>query len=160
MPIPIKRERRKLPLMCFQKALNCPLNKSFTASPLMAASDPTKSSYMPIMKAIVPPETPGMTSAAPIQAPLTATIMFFKNPFITLHFFGYLIFVRNSFIAANICLASERRSSVGLPDMTISYEWPGNPHLPILNLAFAHLLRNSIGKSPLSTIDMKRSLCS
>ena len=81
-PIPTTSESRKLPLMCFQKAANRPLSSSFTASPFIEASEPTNSSYIPIMKAIVPPDTPGMTSAAPIQAPFTATITFFQNPFI------------------------------------------------------------------------------
>ena len=82
MPIPITRERRKLPLMCFQKALNCPFSSSLTASPLIDARELTKSSYMPMMKAMVPPDTPGITSAAPMHAPLTAVIMYFPNPFI------------------------------------------------------------------------------
>ena len=82
MPIPMMSESRKLPLMCFQNALNLPLKRSFTASALMDAREPTNSSYMPMMKAIVPPDTPGITSAAPMHAPLTATVIYFNNPFI------------------------------------------------------------------------------
>ncbi len=44
MPIPMNRLSRKLPLMCFQNALNFPLRSSFTASVLMDASEPTNSS--------------------------------------------------------------------------------------------------------------------
>ena len=90
-PMPITSESRNVPLMCFQNALNCPFSSMRTASALIEASEPTNSSYMPMMKAIVPPDTPGMTSAAPIHAPLTATMRFFTNPFILLHYPFYEI---------------------------------------------------------------------
>ena len=83
IPIPATSDRRKFPLMCFQNSLILPLSSSLTASALMDAIEPTNSSYIPIMKAIVPPDTPGITSAAPMQAPLTATPTYFINPFIT-----------------------------------------------------------------------------
>ena len=72
-PIPATRESRNVPLICFQNALNCPLKRRRTASALMDAIEATNSSYMPIMKAIVPPDTPGITSAAPMHAPFTLT---------------------------------------------------------------------------------------
>ena len=44
MPIPMKSERRKPPLICFQNALSCPFISRRTASALMDASEPTNSS--------------------------------------------------------------------------------------------------------------------
>ena len=82
MPIPATSERRKFPLMCFQNSRILPLKSSLTASALMDAMEPTNSSYIPMMKAIVPPDTPGITSAAPMQAPLSVTPAYFINPFI------------------------------------------------------------------------------
>ena len=114
-PIPTTSDRRNPPLISFQNSLNLPLKNSFTASALIAASDATNLSYIPIMKAMVPPDTPGITSAAPIHAPLTAVNIYSENLPIY-----YLTFSRNSVIPANILRTSERRSSVGLPDITIS----------------------------------------
>ena len=84
MPIPSTIETRNVPFMCFQKALNWPLKRSFMASALIDAIEPTNSSYMPIMNAMVPPDTPGMTSAAPMQAPLRVTMRYFLRLFIIL----------------------------------------------------------------------------
>ena len=72
MPMPAIRARRNEPLMCFQKSLKRPRRSRRTASMLTDAMDPTNSSYIPVMKAIVPPDTPGITSAPPMHAPFTA----------------------------------------------------------------------------------------
>ena len=82
-PMPIISDRRKLPLMCIQKSRILNFASIFTDSASMRAIDPTNSSYMPIMKAMVPPDTPGMTSAAPLQAPLTDVSRYFLRLFIT-----------------------------------------------------------------------------
>ena len=74
-PIPAANATRKFPLMCFQNLRISPLNSSFSASAFIEAMDPTNSSYMPMMNAIVPPDTPGMTSAAPIHAPFMAIVI-------------------------------------------------------------------------------------
>ena len=74
MSIPPISEIRKFPLICVQNCLNFPLNRSLTAVILIAFIEPTSSSYIPVMKAIVPPDTPGITSAAPMQIPLTAVM--------------------------------------------------------------------------------------
>ena len=71
-PMPRIRDMRKFPLMCFQNSRNFPLKRRRKASVLTDAMELTNSSYMPIMKAIVPPDTPGITSAAPMHAPFTA----------------------------------------------------------------------------------------
>ena len=60
----------------------------------------------------MPPDTPGMTSAAPMQAPLMVIPRYFISPFIS-----YWILVRNSVADANISLASDLRSSAELLEM-------------------------------------------
>ena len=73
-PMPAINDRRKPPLMCFQNSLNLPRKNRPSALLSICAIEPTNSSYMPVMNAMVPPDTPGMTSAAPMQAPLVPII--------------------------------------------------------------------------------------
>ena len=45
----------------------------------MDLMEPSSSSYMPVRKAIVPPDTPGITSAAPMPMPLRVIIAYEEN---------------------------------------------------------------------------------
>ncbi len=81
--IPITKESKKLPFIDFHNALNPSNFKTFIALKLTELILSNNSSYIPEIKAIVPPETPGTTSAAPIAIPLSEIIIYsFKLRFI------------------------------------------------------------------------------
>ena len=76
--------------MVFQKPFRSPLNKSFQVDTLMSELRASISSLnIPVRRATVPPETPGITFAAPMAKPLSATTMFLRIPVM-----GYIIFPR------------------------------------------------------------------
>ena len=61
--------------MCFQNSFNLPVKSIRIAVESKELIEPTSSSKMPVMKAMVPPLTPGITSAAPMAAPLSTSII-------------------------------------------------------------------------------------
>ena len=69
IPIPSKTLKRKVPLMAFQNSAILKLKRSLMALRFTDLIELINSSYIPVIKAIVPPETPGTTSAAPIAIP-------------------------------------------------------------------------------------------
>ena len=71
MSIPHPTAKRKLPLMCFQNLIIFPVRSRRIALVSKEFIEATSSSKMPVMKAIVPPLTPGITSAAPIPIPFS-----------------------------------------------------------------------------------------
>ena len=60
----------------------------------MALRESMISVNIPVRRAIVPPDTPGITFAAPMPNPLIPVMMFFVNPFIVNISFVYLIVSR------------------------------------------------------------------
>ena len=68
--IPVKTESRKLPFTCFQKSFNLKVTRNFNAVRLTDFRECISSSYIPVINAIVPPDTPGIISEAPIPIPL------------------------------------------------------------------------------------------
>ena len=75
IPIPNNKDTKKLPLICRQKATIPSLNSILKAFKLIRLIESTNSSQMPDIKAIVPPDTPGTTSAAPIAIPFRLIIV-------------------------------------------------------------------------------------
>ena len=74
---PIASQSRNVPFMVFQNSLNCPFKAIFQVETLIRAFNESISSLkIPVSKAMVPPETPGITFAAPMANPLSATTMF------------------------------------------------------------------------------------
>ena len=77
---PTKSATRKFPSTSFHHFLKSPLKKSFQifteANALIAA---IRREYIPVIRAMVPPDTPGTTLAAPIPKPFNAVP---KNCFI------------------------------------------------------------------------------
>ena len=67
--IPATTENKKLPFICFHNSCHLKVNRSRKACKLMERMELINSSYIPVIKAMVPPDTPGMTSAAPIAHP-------------------------------------------------------------------------------------------
>ena len=80
--IPVKSNSRKGPLIDFHAPLIPSALSVLNRERFMALMLFSKGSYMPDMKAIVPPETPGTTSAAPMAIPLRKINSEFK-PFIS-----------------------------------------------------------------------------
>ena len=69
--IPINKVSKKFPLICCQKFLNWNLNNNLSEPKLTDFIESTSSVYIPVINASVPPETPGIISAIPINIPLT-----------------------------------------------------------------------------------------
>jgi hypothetical protein len=69
--IPAVSVVRKLPLIFFQNSASLSLVSNLNASASMDLIEKRSSSYMPVIKAMVPPDTPGTTSAAPMHNPFT-----------------------------------------------------------------------------------------
>ena len=67
--IPIIKVIRKDPFTAFQNDANLNVNSSFSDLELTDFIESINSSYIPVIKAIVPPETPGIISAIPIKTP-------------------------------------------------------------------------------------------
>ena len=67
---PRPTEQRKARSVCRAKSLNFPLKRSFTAVMLNDFKALISLSKIPVMRAIVPPDTPGITLAEPIPMPL------------------------------------------------------------------------------------------
>lgn len=67
--IPITNESKKLPFNFFHPTFRPSLKKVLTRAILILLRDVINSSYIPEINAIVPPETPGTTSAAPMAIP-------------------------------------------------------------------------------------------
>lgn len=68
--IPINRDNRNPPLTCFQSCLKSSFAKSDKAALSNDFILSRSSSYMPVMRAMEPPDTPGTMSAAPMAIPL------------------------------------------------------------------------------------------
>ena len=62
--------------MCWANSLNFPVKNSLIAVKLQDFNAFIKRSKMPVIKAIVPPETPGMTLAEPTPSPLKKFAMY------------------------------------------------------------------------------------
>jgi len=71
--IPTNTANKKFPFMDIQKSLIPFLNSCFKEEKLIDFIELINSSYMPEINAIVPPDTPGTTSAAPIPTPFRVT---------------------------------------------------------------------------------------
>ena len=67
--IPITKESRKFPFTLFQTDFMPSFLNVFINEKLTRLIDAISSSYIPEMKAIVPPDTPGTASAAPMAIP-------------------------------------------------------------------------------------------
>src|SRR5699024_7328536 len=75
---PENKVSKKLALANCQACLTCPRSISQAASGTRAKAF-NSSSYTPVIKAMVPPDTPGTTSAAPMAIPLRKTkTLYFK----------------------------------------------------------------------------------
>ena len=73
--IPKRSANKKGPLTIFQTLLNPYFFNTDNRLKLKLLIEFNNSSYMPEIKAIVPPETPGTTSAAPIAIPFKDKII-------------------------------------------------------------------------------------
>ena len=86
MSTPTKSETRKVPCIYLQNSLNWPFSSIFHDDGSISAFNASMISVkIPVNKAIVPPETPGITFAAPIPNPFSPVSMFFVNAFILLN---------------------------------------------------------------------------
>ena len=78
MSTPAKSDTRNAPWMNFQNSLNLPDRSSFHDDGSIRAFNASISSVkMPVRSAMVPPETPGITLAAPIPKPFTPVMKCF-----------------------------------------------------------------------------------
>jgi hypothetical protein len=68
--IPESKIIRKFPLIYFQNSPILNLNNNLSAVRSKDCMELSNSSYIPVIKAIVPPDTPGTTSAPPMAIPL------------------------------------------------------------------------------------------
>ena len=73
---PAPTEARNHKSVCCANSLNLPLKNNFIAVRLKDFNALIKRSKMPVIKAIVPPETPGMTLAEPTPSPLKKLAMY------------------------------------------------------------------------------------
>ncbi len=72
-PIPRNNAMRNTKSVCFAKPLKSPFKTNRKAAKSKDLIAFIKRSKTPVIKAIVPPETPGITFAAPIAIPLKKT---------------------------------------------------------------------------------------
>ena len=75
MRMPNITESKKFPLILFQKLFNLNVKRSFKVLRSTLFMELINSSYIPTIKAIVHPDTPGTTSAAPIPIPFKVSIV-------------------------------------------------------------------------------------
>ena len=68
-------ESKKFPLILFQKLFNLNVKRSFKVLRSTLFMELINSSYIPPIKTIVHPDTPGPTSAAPIHIPFTVSLV-------------------------------------------------------------------------------------
>lgn len=80
IPIPNTIDNRKLALIPRQKAAIWPLKSRRKLAVLILFMELINSSYIPTIKAIVPPETPGTTSAAPMPMPFNTNRLYALIP--------------------------------------------------------------------------------
>ena len=73
--IPISNTERKFPSTLFQASLNFFCETILSISKLKELMTLISLSYMPRIKATVPPDIPGMTSAIPIAAPFKKVLI-------------------------------------------------------------------------------------
>jgi len=73
--LPPKTASKKYMLVCWIKPLMLNDVINFRAFILNDLSELISSSYIPVIKAIVPPETPGTTLAIPIAIPLIKRVI-------------------------------------------------------------------------------------
>ena len=80
--MPRKTEIKNDKLTCVANCLNFPVKKSLKATRSKDLIESINSSNIPVIIAIVPPDTPGITFAAPMPIPLKNRAVYLRKGFI------------------------------------------------------------------------------
>ncbi len=86
--IPKIKVIKKDPFISFQNNENLNVKRSFSEFVLIDFIESINSAYIPVIKAIVPPETPGIISAIPIKTPFK-----YKSGLIFINYFAEFLLI-------------------------------------------------------------------